>query len=172
MANEFYLPLLTLSLTSYFGYGLVVTPDQILTSIISDTATGWRVRKTLPPTSLRCALTNYLDITTPMSPATLKVLARFAEDKNEMEMLHKLAMVSRFCYFYSRTTCPVLIKRQNVNSMSNGVEDTIIKFSKTIFVKLPLKAAGTFIRKSFRLILGVISKKDCIVFPYMFYCHT
>ena len=66
-----------------------------MTLIVSDTSSGWRVRKTLPPTSLQCALTNYLDITTPLSAATLKILARFASDRNDMEKLHKLALVHK-----------------------------------------------------------------------------
>ncbi len=47
----------------------------------------------LPPTSLRVALTNYLDITTTLSPKTLRLMSRFASEKTQMDSMHKLGVV-------------------------------------------------------------------------------
>ena len=59
---------------------------------------SWIPDERLPPMSLRTALTQYLDISTPPSQTVIKQLATVAIDENERRLLETLATASYHLY--------------------------------------------------------------------------
>ncbi|XP_075070343.1 nitric oxide synthase 3 isoform X2 [Mixophyes fleayi] len=70
----------------------------------------WVLETRLPPCTLRQALTNYLDITTPPTPQLLQLLSVLSEDPDERQKLEILSQDARQYEEWKWFRCPNLVE--------------------------------------------------------------
>lgn len=70
----------------------------------------WVADTRIPPCTLRQALTNYLDITTPPTPQLLQLLSILCEDPEERQRLETLSQDSRQYEEWKWYRCPTLVE--------------------------------------------------------------
>ncbi|XP_069815380.1 nitric oxide synthase 3 isoform X2 [Dendropsophus ebraccatus] len=70
----------------------------------------WVADTRIPPCTLRQALTNYLDITTPPTPQLLQLLSVIAEDPEEKHRLETLSQDARQYEEWKWHRCPTLVE--------------------------------------------------------------
>uniref|UniRef100_A0A8C5W8L8 Nitric oxide synthase n=1 Tax=Leptobrachium leishanense TaxID=445787 RepID=A0A8C5W8L8_9ANUR len=70
----------------------------------------WVSDTRIPPCTLRQALTNYLDITTPPSPQLLQLLSVLCEEPDERKRLETLSQDSRLYEEWKWNRCPTVVE--------------------------------------------------------------
>ncbi|CAH2281649.1 nitric oxide synthase, endothelial [Pelobates cultripes] len=89
---------------------LVETLDNDSNRYITGNKMSWVCDTRIPPCTLRQALTNYLDITTPPTPQLLQLLSILCEEPDERKRLETLSQDSRLYEEWKWYKCPTLVE--------------------------------------------------------------
>nr|DBA25386.1 TPA: hypothetical protein GDO54_012920 [Pyxicephalus adspersus] len=89
---------------------LVETMDRDNNRLGSGRKADWVSDTRIPPCTLRQALTNYLDITTPPPPQFLQLLSALCEDPDERQRLETLSQDARQYEEWKWFRCPNLVE--------------------------------------------------------------